>query len=379
MLADRLLILRPDNIGDVVLFSGALSHIRGHYPSARIVLCVKKAVKELVELCPYVDKIVAWESLSGPLFLTCGSIAKIKGMWHLNRIARQFRCKLMKSDIVLLPVRSPTPYPNGMHQIVRLIPAKEKIGISGDYCNQSPLEDRRARGYYTRRMNLNQGKKKEHELVVTHRFLRFLGINNSTDSLWPEFWTDDTDRMWAERMMPPKVPGEAILALAPGVRSVTGKFYPGRKYAQAISFLPDRSFHIVILGSEAEQSMCSEVELALKELNNVKIITNLAGKTTIRQLIECVRCCDLLISQETAALHMGVGLRKPTVGILGGGHYGRFYPWGNPVINRVVNKPMDCYWCNWKCKYSIMRCIQEIEPEKIAREIRIAMRNYAMS
>ena len=66
---------------------------------------------------------------------------------------------------------------------------------------------------------------------------------------------------------------------------------------------------------------------------------------------------------------MAVGLRKPTIGIMGGGHYGRFYPWGNPAINRVVDHKMDCYWCHWQCKYSTMRCIQEIEPGDIAAEI----------
>ncbi len=57
------------------------------------------------------------------------------------------------------------------------------------------------------------------------------------------------------------------------------------------------------------------------------------------------------------------------VGILGGGHYGRFYPWGDPKFTRVVSKPMDCYGCNWHCKFETVRCIQEIPPADAARAL----------
>jgi hypothetical protein len=57
------------------------------------------------------------------------------------------------------------------------------------------------------------------------------------------------------------------------------------------------------------------------------------------------------------------------LGIVGGGHYGRFFPWGDPKLARVATKQMDCFGCNWQCKYETMRCIQEIAPESAAREL----------
>ena len=86
-------------------------------------------------------------------------------------------------------------------------------------------------------------------------------------------------------------------------------------------------------------------------------------------MIECIKACDFVLSQETAALHAAVALRKPVVGIIGGGHYGRFYPWGDPKLSRPANKPMDCYGCNWLCKYETIRCIQEIPAADAAREL----------
>ena len=49
---------------------------------------------------------------------------------------------------------------------------------------------------------------------------------------------------------------------------------------------------------------------------------------------------------------------------MGGGQFGRFHPWGDPSINRVVNLPMSCYGCDWRCIFSTMRCVADI-PESV--------------
>jgi ADP-heptose:LPS heptosyltransferase len=54
----RILIFRPDNIGDVLLFTGALKHIRNLYLDAHITLAVQAHIVNLVELCPYIDACV---------------------------------------------------------------------------------------------------------------------------------------------------------------------------------------------------------------------------------------------------------------------------------------------------------------------------------
>lgn len=44
----RVLILRPEHIGDAVICSWALARIRTHWPKARIDLMVQPAVRELL-------------------------------------------------------------------------------------------------------------------------------------------------------------------------------------------------------------------------------------------------------------------------------------------------------------------------------------------
>ena len=65
----------------------------------------------------------------------------------------------------------------------------------------------------------------------------------------------------------------------------------------------------------------------------------------------------------------------PAVGILGGYHFGRFYPWGDARIHRVANRFMDCYFCNDACIYGDWRCVSSIEVDTVERELRAAIEN----
>lgn len=48
---------------------------------------------------------------------------------------------------------------------------------------------------------------------------------------------------------------------------------------------------------------------------------------------------------------------------VGGGHWGRFFPWENSRNVHWLNKKMDCFHCNWKCKYGDFRCVNNIDFE----------------
>ena len=346
-----------------------LRHIRALYPRANITLFVKESNFNFLSKCPYIDRLVEWERLSS---LPLAWLPEFRGKYRLNQFVRHLLNKRYKTDILLLPVRSPIGGIFGMHDIVSSIPAIKKIGIAGDYCNQTIEEDKKSDRLYSERMRLTSSRQKSHELEINRDFLRFLGANIDTSDIWPESWTDENDREWAHNAVP-IIKAVITVAICPGARSNIGKFYPGIKYAQAFNALKDMQFSIVLFGAPAEKSMCVEVANALTKCDNIKTIIDLSGQSTIRQLIEGIKRCDVVISLETGSLHVAASLKKPTVGIMGGGHFGRFYPWGDEKINRTANKPMDCYWCNWRCIYPTMRCIQEIQPEIIAKELRSAL------
>jgi ADP-heptose:LPS heptosyltransferase len=363
----RVFVLRPDNLGDVVLFSGALRHLRTLYPNAEVDLCVKRYVRNLVEACPYVDRIVHWEELHAdwPAWTR-----RVRGLTRLELAIRRVGLRLRhRADVALLPVRSPS---REMHATLAEIPGALRFGVAGSDANQPADADRSADGIYARRLALGPERTWEHELVVNRDFLRMLGAPVELADVRPEFWTTAADRRWAEAHLR-REPGTTLLALTPGVTAPAGKAYPAARYAEVLAGVPEHRFSVALLGGPSDAAACAEVAAALAGTRNVASVADLAGRSTIREMVEGIRRCDAVLGPDSAPLHVGIALGKPTACIVGGGHWGRFHPWGDAAVNRVVHLPMGCYGCGWTCPFETMRCVQEIAPSAVARELAAAL------
>lgn len=363
---NRILLVKPDNLGDVILFTGALKQIRQHYSNARISLCAKKVIHPILNRLPYIDDLIPWEPV---LKLLPDWVPDFPGKSKINALVRKVRMtyfhKKHPSDLYLLPVRSTVPL---LHQFTAVSRARWKYGISGDTNHITTEQDASYSSIYTKRFRVDESDGIMHEFETTRGFLSQLGIHCSVEDLWPDIRTNEEEAMWANEMIQAK-PDAITLAIAPGVTSIPEKYYAADNYRIALSKLENHRIDVVIFGSNGEIEQCKAVQRSLKTCANVRSVINFAGRTTLGQLAEGLKRCDILVSNETGVLHLATALRMPTVGILGGGHFKRFYPWGDPTINLFAHKPMDCYFCNWYCIHDSIRCIHEIEPEKITEQI----------
>lgn len=363
---ESLFIMKPDNLGDLILFSGCLKPLRDHFPNAKITICIQRYADDYLRYSPYVDHIVYWDSLKK---IQVPLISGIRGLWRIENwiqsislwLHSSFSCP---SQVVLLPVRSPNAL---MHRYTALSGSMVKAGIKGDALNVPASQLDRLTGHYTHLLTLDESTTWNHEFDVYLAFLKLFNIRVTKEDIRPSFWTLPSDKKWAEKVVSSKE-GVINLAISPGVSSLTEKFYAPHRYREALSMAPYR-YAVTIFGGRSEMDQCKELEEELKRCEQVLSITNVAGNTTIGELIEGVRNSDMVISLETATLHIATGLGVPVIGIVGGGHYGRFYPWGDPSLSRSVHLPMECYHCNWNCIFDRMKCIHDIPASHLAREI----------
>jgi len=101
-------------------------------------------------------------------------------------------------------------------------------------------------------------------------------------------------------------------------------------------------------------------------------IDNLIGKTSLPQLIELIGNAALVIANETSAIHIAAATKTKAICILGGGHFGRFAPYPGHMQSKplCVYEKMECYNCNWSCKFQTKEtepypCISGISPGKV--------------
>jgi len=358
----KIFILRPDHLGDLILFSGALRHIRNQWPEAHITLCVRSYGMKLFAHCPYIDRLQPYEPL-----IPLGKInwpLCFPGRW--TRALFRVMAPAWSYDLAILPLFAPWV---NHHRILQWLPVRERIGIRGNTENQTAEDELRYRGSYSRQMDSSKLSWSSPELETNRLFLEFLGIRIIRDELWPEFWTQPYDRETALNLLGTPQ-GIFRLGIAPGAVSPPGKRLPAKWYLETLHQAGIEGVQIVLFGGKNDDEICAEIESGLKHSGNEYNVVNLAGKTSVLQLVECIRACDIFLCPDAAPLHIATALRKPVVGMVGGGHFGRFYPWGDPKLSRVINKTMECYGCNWECKYESMRCVQEISPADAARELR---------
>ena len=358
----RILILRPDNIGDCVLFSGALEPIRAQWPDARIELAVQSHVRNLLARCPHVDKICSVYRVAPWLGLRRHML---KGTWQMERILLHPGVKRLWSpryDLVMYAVSAPK---EDWLSVVRSLHAKEKWGFSGVQLNYQELEDDRNRPeqVFTRTWRNTDENLWMHEIERTRAFLLEMGI--ACGPVDPVLWLDEKDRHFAIRVLPT----EGCVAFFLGAADATRR-WPEEKWAD-LAQKQKAAPVVALFGGASDRSVAGALESRLRT-DNVRTV-NLAGKTTLRQLAACRERCRACVSNDSAGLHLAVAAGVPAVGLLGGYHFGRYYPWGNPNIHRVAHVPMDCYHCNAVCRYGDFRCVSSIPVECALQELESAL------
>jgi len=122
---------------------------------------------------------------------------------------------------------------------------------------------------------------------------------------------------------------------------------------------------IVLIGTEDERdlldSICSDRENIL----------NLGGKLSFEQIAFLMKNCSLYIGNDSGLTHMAHQLRVPLLAIIGGGKYGKFFPYKEREDAVFLFDQMDCFGCDWKCIHDKKYCLINVIPELVYSKFNI--------
>jgi ADP-heptose:LPS heptosyltransferase len=148
--------------------------------------------------------------------------------------------------------------------------------------------------------------------------------------------------------------------------------WPIDHFAELLTQL-DSQFELqyVLCGSQDDRALCERL-MHDPRLNN---LTNLAGQTSLLELVELVRSAALVVTNDSSPVHIAAATNTPSVCILGGGHYGRFLPYHvesdvSSALPATLTTPMECFGCNWSCSFlkdtvSTVPCIANVSPTDV--------------
>jgi len=141
---------------------------------------------------------------------------------------------------------------------------------------------------------------------------------------------------------PSSINHQPTLGLNPGASYGSAKRWYPEEFAKVASELSSQ-YDIVIFGGPGEKDIALDIEKTLLE-KGVKNYQNLAGSTTIPELIDRISELDLFITGDSGPMHVAAAFQVPTVAIFGPTRDKETSQWMNDK-SIIVKQNLNCQPC----------------------------------
>jgi ADP-heptose:LPS heptosyltransferase len=336
----RILIVRTDRIGDVILSTPVIRNLRRAFPEAHLAFLVSPGSREVVEGHPDLDEILVDDAEGA--HRGGGGFIELRGT---------IREKRFDAAVVLHPTLR-------LAMLAALAGIPLRVGTG--YRAYSALFNRRLREHRRR------GPK--HELQYNLSLLEPLGIRPV--ELAPRVCLAPGDRAVAERVLEARgLSRRPFIIIHPGSGG-SARDWPLGYFAQLADRIQrDLGVRVLVTGGEQEVGLVGRM-VDLTETRPAVVV----GETTLKQLGALMERAELFVSNSTGPMHLAaaVGTRVlaffPT---LFGCRARRWGPWGEGHI--VMEPPVpECPRCEpEKCRYG--DCMRMIAVEDAFGRIRVAL------
>lgn len=324
----RILIVRTDRIGDVILSTPVIKALRDTYPSAYIAMMVGPYAKEIVEGNPYLDDVIIYDKDN-----------KHKSWQRSFKFAQNLKKKKFDLAIVLHPT-------NRAHLITFFAGIPKRIGYN-----------RKLGFLLTDQIKHTKQRGEKHELEYNLDLLHYLGIEPQDKNLFLPIKPES--EIWAQDLLKHEGIQEAdrLLAIHPAA-SCKSKIWPVERFSEAAEKLMEKySFKALLIAGPKDIALANDVA---KNMHSPMI--NLAGKTSVSQLASVLKRCSLFISNDSGPVHIASAVGTPVISIFGRNQAGlspkRWGPLG--LKDRIIHKEVGCIEClahNCTKEFACLRAI----------------------
>jgi lipopolysaccharide heptosyltransferase II len=312
----RILLIKPSSLGDIIHALPALSALRRRFPRSRIAWLVKKDWSEILRGHPDLTDVIAADF-------------RWRAMPRLMSELRRARYDLVLDLQGLL--RSAA--------IAWLTGAATRVGFA---------EGREgSRWWYSESVRLPGSEGRSWRLIPVHAVDRNLALaaHVGADIAKPVFrfpdFTEEADRMQkvlAEAGVGPK---ETVIAVAPVDRHRL-RSWPLERFAEtAFRLAESGAGKILLLGTAGQRDILQPFAERLPTG-----LIDLVGRTTVRELAVVLRRAQLLLANDSAPLHLASAMGTPVVGLFGPTNVVRARPYGEG--HRAIRVELACSPCEQK-------------------------------
>ena len=152
------------------------------------------------------------------------------------------------------------------------------------------------------------------------------------------------------------------------------RIFDSKKAAIIIQELLKYKFKITLIGDKSDTKFAEDILEELSEsLQN--LVINKVGKISLSKIEDFVSNSNFILCYDSFIGHLATDLSIPNLVILGGGNFGRFFPYPIEIsdVSQIINYDMPCYNCNWQCNQNLInnsfQCIGKIDYMQVCCKI----------
>ncbi len=317
--AGRILLLRPDHIGDLLFATPAIRALRHSMPDAFIACMVGPWAAEIVKNNPHLDRVL---TCPFPGFTRLPKKHLLQPYLEMWRYARAFRADRFDTAVVLRFDH----WWGAMLCHWAGVPQRIGYGVP----NVAP--------FLTQAVPYTSGR---HEVQQNMSLTEVVADGHVEEPGPLEFEPSPEAVHYADTLLAQSGPFKGYLCLHPGSGAAV-KLWRPEAFAQVGDTLAQRyGLQVIITGSADEARLVESIVEFMKTCPMTMV-----GQTSLGQLAAIMGRCELVIGVDSGPMHLAVSQGAPTIHLFGPVDHRTFGPWGNPQRHLVLVSEKDCVPCN---------------------------------
>jgi ADP-heptose:LPS heptosyltransferase len=342
---ERLLVVRPDNLGDVLLAGPALAALRTAAPQARLDLLASPAGAAAAALLPEVDETVvacvSWQQIA----TTDPSTSAPPDTELVTRLATR-----RYDAAVVLTSFSQSPWPAGyalQHAgvPVRAGTSKEFGGTALTHWVPAPDDGL-------------------HQVDRALHVLRRLGVPSAASALHAQVSAQGRAAARAALAAAGLSPDEAYAVVLPGA-SCPSRRWPADRFRAAAADLARKGLPVVVSGPAAERDLVTAV------VGDAAGVVGMAGGLDVPGLAGLLAGAAVAVTNNSGGMHLADAVGTPVVALFAGTEdEGQFRPRSVPAV--VLRVPTWCSPCRqFRCPFAL-ECLDVASDTVVAAAVDLA-------
>ncbi len=319
----KILLVRQDKIGDLVLITPAIRALKESYPQISISVLASPYAAPVLKHNPNLDKVFLWRD----------------ERWE--DVAREIKEEGFQATVLFFPTWA-------VSKAVRKAKIPVRIGAG-------------VRPYwflFTHRVPLHRSRHEKKEWEYNLEALRPLRVNHPF-SKGPEIFLSEQEKVWAEEWSKALPESKGIIGLYPGGGGEIR--WPLKRFIELGIKLGSEGWYPLVLWGKGEEEIA---ETAQKEGLTV------APETSIRELAALISICKAVVSNNTGPMHIAAALNKPLVQLFDPRLACSPKRWGyEGKGRRVIMPPVPpCKRCSPSCPH--FNCMEKTTPQMVFQAVK---------